>query len=399
MNSIKDERKLLGLTYLLCIAFFVNLGFLKEPFDKGALIMGAVICLLIGYAYFIVRKFFPDGDKFILIFVCLLSVIGIAMLYRLKRSDSIKQVIWFCISISVYILVVVLLPDLKSFSKYKRLYMIGTVVFMAMATLIGTTVYGAKNWVIIGPISFQPSEFGKLFLTAYLASSLKDYKTFKDLIEPAIIVMVSLGFMVIQRDLGSALIFFGMSVTMLYIATSKLKYIIATFVMSGTGAFASYNMFSHVRKRVMIWKDPWKYANDESFQIVQGLYAISSGGLLGSGLGFGLPGLVPVRTTDFIFAVICEELGIIMGLGIIMLYFLLFYRCMRAAIYVEDKFSQLLVVGYSAMLASQVLVIIGGVMNVIPLTGITLPFVSYGGTSMLTMFFALGIIQKVSEEG
>lgn len=398
-NTLKHERILLFFTYLLCIAFFANLFLLKQPYDKGAIIMAVVFCILLGYAYFIVRKFFSDGDKFILIFSCILSLIGIVILYRLEPTVAIKQIIWFIIGIAGYIVMVVLLPDLKSFAKYKYVYMIGTLIFMAMATLIGVERYGAKNWVQLGPVGFQPSEFGKLFLTAYLASSLKDYKSFKNLIEPAVIVMISLGFMMLQRDLGSALIFFGISVTMLYIATSKLKYVVISFVLSAFGAIASYNMFYHIRKRVMIWQDPWKYANDESFQIIQGFYAISSGGLLGAGLGLGHPDLVPVNKTDFIFAAICEELGIIMGFGIIIIYFLLFYRCMRAAIYVEDRFSQLLSVGYSAMIASQILVIIGGVMNIIPLTGITLPLVSYGGSSMLTTFFALGIIQKISEEG
>lgn len=400
MNStLKQERILLFFTYLLCIAFFTNLSLLKQPYDKGAIIMAVVFCILVGYAHFVVRKFFSDGDKFILIFSCILSLIGIVILYRLEPTIAIKQIIWFIIGMAGYIVMVVLLPDLKSFGKYKYMYMIGTIIFMAMATLIGVERYGAKNWVQLGPVGFQPSEFGKLFLVAYLASSLKDYKSFKNLIEPAVIVMVSLGFMMLQRDLGSALIFFGISVTMLYIATSKLKYVIVSFVLSAFGAIASYNMFYHIRKRVMIWQDPWKYASNESFQIIQGFYAISSGGLLGSGLGLGHPDLVPVRTTDFIFAAICEELGIVMGFGIIIIYFLLFYRCMRAAIYVEDRFSQLMSVGYSAMIASQVLVIIGGVMNIIPLTGITLPLVSYGGSSMLTTFFALGIIQKISEEG
>ncbi len=399
MDSVKDEKRLIRLTYLLCIAFFANLALIKQPIDKGAIVMGLIVCLLIGYSYFIVRKFFSDGDKYILIFSCILSLIGIVTLYRLNTSTAIKQVVWFTLGIAGYILIVVLLPDLKTFSKYKYLYMVGTLIFMSMATLIGIESYGAKNWVKIGPIGFQPSEFGKLFFTLYLASSLKDYKSFKDLIEPAIIVMVSLGFMVLQKDLGSALIFFGISVTMLYIATSKVKYVFASLLLSGVGATISYKLFPHIRKRVMIWKNLWQYANNESYQIVQGLYAIASGGLFGSGLGLGHPNLVTFVSSDFIFVAICEEMGILMGLGVIVIYFLLFYRCMRAAIYVEDKFSQLLTVGYSAMIASQVLVIIGGIMNIIPLTGITLPLISAGGSSMLTAFFALGIIQKVSEEG
>lgn len=361
--------------------------------------MAAVTCVLIGYSYFVIRRFFSDGDKYIFIFSSILSVIGIVMLYRLDMPRSIKQIMWFALSVAGFIIIVVLLPDLKSFSKYKYTYLIATIIFMSMSLLFGVEINGAKNWIKIGGFSFQPSEFGKLFLVAYLASSLQGYDNFKNLIEPALVVMVSLGFMVLQKDLGSALIFFGISVTMLYIATNKLKYIITCFGLFAVGAIISYKLFDHVRLRVTIWKDIWKYESGKSFQVAQSLYAIASGGLTGTGLGLGHPNMVPVYTTDFIFSAICEELGILTGFAIIIIYFILFYRCMRAAIYVNDNFSRLLAVGYSAMIASQVLVIIGGVTNMVPLTGITLPLVSYGGSSMLITFFALGIIQKISEEG
>ena len=156
---------------------------------------------------------------------------------------------------------------------------------------------------------------------------------------------------------------------------------------------------SHVRVRIDAWLHIWANAQGNSYQIVQGLYSISSGGMFGSGLGYGYPGFVPINTSDFIFAVICEELGMIFGLGIMIIYFLFFYRGMRAAFRVEDKFSQLNTIGFSAMIACQVLVIIGGIFAVIPLTGITLPLISYGGSSIITMFFALAILQKISEEG
>lgn len=406
MNTRKYERRLLFISYLLCMALFINLAFLKQPYDKGALIMGAVLIALIAYGHLIIRKFFPDGDKFLLIFASILSFIGISVLYRLDTSVAIKQVIWFVIGMTSYILIVVLLPDLKSFSKYKYIYLAITVVFMSMALLLGKEQYGATNWIIIGGFSFQPSEIGKIFLVLYLSSALCKYEDkknliedFKQLAEPAAVVMVSLGCMVLQRDLGSALIFFAISVTILFISTSKLKYVVVCLLLFGVGSVVSYKLFGHVRQRVLIWKDLWKYADKESYQVVQGLFAISSGGPFGSGLGQGYPGFVPVRTSDFIFAVICEELGIVFGIGILLLYFLLFYRGMRAALSAEDKFSQLNAVGFSTLIISQVLVIIGGVFAVIPLTGITLPLISYGGTSMMTMFFALGILQKISEEG
>lgn len=420
MDTIKDEKKLLLFIYLLCIVCCVNLTIIKPKMDLDAMIMGLIICFLIGYSYFIIRRFFPDGDKYIFIFACVLSVIGIVMLYRIdilnlavRNMDllnkvnkphnvtnyALKQIIWFAFGVTAYIIIVVLLPDIKRFSKYKYVYMAVTLIFMSMGTLMGSEVYGSKNWIFIGGYSFQPSEFGKLFFVAYLSSALMNYDNYKKLIEPAIVVMVCLVFMVLQKDLGSALIFFGIAITMLYIATSKLKYIIACLGLFVAGSAISYRLFNHVRVRFLIWKDPMKYVNDESYQVVQSMISIAWGGMTGTGLGLGYPGYVPVNATDFIFSVICEELGILSGLAIIVIFFLLFYRCMRAAVFVKNNFSRLIAVGFASMIASQVLVIVGGVINLIPLTGITLPLVSYGGSSMLITFFALGIVQKISEEG
>lgn len=398
MDSRKEEKKLLKFTYLLCIIGFINLALQHKPFDKGAVIIATIIIVLIAYSHFIISKFYPDGDKFIFILSSILSVVGLIILYRINPSLAVKQVMWFALGVAAFILIVVLMPDLKSFQKYKYYYLAATLIFMSMALLVGSERYGAKNWVYIGSFSFQPSEFGKLFLVAYLAAALKDYKDFKTLIEPAAVVMLCLGFNVLQRDLGTALIIFAVSVTILYISTSKLKYIFVCLLLFIAGGYISYRLFGHIRLRVMIWRDPWSYANDESHQIIQSLIAIAWGGLFGKGLGFGFPQYIPVSISDFIFTVICEELGIITGLGLIIIYFLLFYRCMRAAVYVEDKFSILLAVGYSTIIASQALVILGGVINLIPLTGITLPMISYGGTSMLITFCFLGVVQKISEE-
>ncbi|WP_291576464.1 FtsW/RodA/SpoVE family cell cycle protein [Clostridium sp. UBA4548] len=434
MDTLKEEKRVLWLTYLLIATIFVNVAFISPTFDKGAVIMGVILCGLLAYSHFIIRKFFPDGDKYILIFSNILAVIGLAMLYRLDLPVSggtyvtdeartflaTKQIIFFTLGVAAFILVVVILPDLKSFSKYKYFYLVVTLVFMAMGSLLGKETFGAKNWVSIAGFSFQPSEFGKVALVAYLASALKDYgnpsnlskklggKIFKDnpkfnnvisLIEPAIVVMISLAFMLLQTDLGSALIFFSISLTMLYIATSKGKYVVIALVLFIVGAVAGYFLFGHVRTRVMIWQDPWKYGYDAGLQLVQSLIAIANGGFFGKGLGMGYPGFIPVIESDFIFSGICEELGLLTGLAIIILYFLIFYRCIRAAIYAKDNFSRLLAVGYSTMIVSQVLVIIGGVTGAIPLTGITLPLVSYGGSSVLITYISLGIIQKISEEG
>ncbi|WP_300382234.1 FtsW/RodA/SpoVE family cell cycle protein [Clostridium sp.] len=410
MNALKLEKRVLKLIYLLCLLLFTNLAILEKPLNTKALIMGVSLCLIIGFSHYLIRRFYPDGDKFLLIFSSILAVVGIAVLFRINPSMAIKQLVWVILGIVCYIVIVVALPDLKSFAKYKRYYMIVTLILMPMALIysliFNTSTNGAMNWVYFmgGKFAFQPSEFGKISLVLYLASALESYENknilkedFKQLIEPAVIVTYSLICMVLQTDLGSTLIFFGISVTMLYIATSKKKYVFTCLGLSVVGALGAYSVFSHVKKRVMIWLDPWKYATDEGYQLVQGLYAISSGGLFGVGLGNGYPDLIFASESDFIFAVICEEFGIIFAIGLMIIYFLLFYRGIRIAFTTTDKFSQLIVVGFSTMIACQTLVIIGGIFTVIPLTGITLPLISYGGSSMLTIFFALGILQKISE--
>lgn len=406
MNSRKYERRVLAFTYLLCIVLFVNLGFMGETFDKMALVMAGALIVVIAVAHIVIRKYFPDGDKFLLTFSCVLSMIGIAVLYRIDKDLSIRQLVWVIAGIVGYMLIVIILPDFKTFIKYKNLFLIVTLIFMPMALIIGEVRYGARNWVNLGFASFQPSEFGKIALVLYLAAVLSSYEDrgsirddFKQLWQPALVACFSLGCLVLQADLGSALIFFGISVAMLYATTSKKRYVGATVGLSAIGATIAYNLFAHVKLRVMIWADPWKYAANESYQIIQGMYAIASGGLLGVGLGNGLIEYIPVKESDFIFAVIVEELGMIFGLGIMMIYFLLFYRGIRAAFVAENRFAQLTAVGLSTMIACQTLVIIGGVFSIIPLTGITLPLVSYGGSSVLTIFAALGVLQKVSEEG
>ena len=405
MKAKKREKRLLNLVYLLCLLLFTALGFLQQHFDKFALIMGVVLCVLIGYSHFIVRRFYPDGDKFILIFASVLAVVGVAMLYRINPNTAIKQLIWIALGIIGYILIVVILPDLKSFAKYKNVYMIITLVLMPLALIFGTEQFGAKNWILIGPISFQPSEFAKIALVLYLAAALATYeskKSFKEevkqLFQPALVAGFSMGCMVLQRDLGSALIFFGISITLLYVATSKKKYVFTALGLAAIGSVAGYTMFGHVRERVMIWRDPWKYALGSSYQIVEGMYSIAAGGLFGVGLGQGHFQNLPVKESDMIYAIICEEFGIIFAIGLMIIYFLLFYRGIRAAFVTKDSYSQLIAVGFSTMIACQTLVIIGGIFSVIPLTGITLPIISYGGSSVLTIFFALGILQKISEE-
>ncbi|WP_461205919.1 FtsW/RodA/SpoVE family cell cycle protein [Clostridium sp. DL1XJH146] len=419
-----EEKKLLRLTYILACLCFVNLSILKWPIDYKAIVYGVVIIFIVTWGNFLLKRFFPNGDKFIYTYASILSIIGITMVYRINSSLAFRQIIIFIIGQFTFLGIVIILPGIRRYCRLKYFYLAGTFIFMSMSLFFGVEKNGAQNWVefgninlssfsVLNPIfaklglngeiilpgfSFQPSELGKIFLVAYLASSLRKYKERKDLYLPAMAVALSLGFMVIQKDLGSALIIFAISITMLYIATSNIKYILACIILSCIGSVSGYYLFSHVRVRVSIWLNPWVDPYGTGYQVVQSLISIASGGLFGTGLGLGYPNTVPYSYSDFIFSVICEEMGMLTGIAVIIIYFLLFYRSIRASIGAGDNFTKLLSVGYSSMIAAQTLVIIGGVMKFIPLTGITLPLVSYGGSSMVTTYIALGLLQKISEE-
>lgn len=384
--------------YLFVFFGFLNLFLLGKPIDPLAGVFFAVIVFIIALTSRVLKKYYPMGDRLIFLLAALLCSVGLIMLFRLGRTLALKQLAWLVVGIVMFLFVVLYLKKgVIKFSKYKYAFMAGTVLFMSMATFIGVEILGAKNWVRIGGFGFQPSEFGKIFLILYLASALSNLTSRKQLIEPGVLIIISLGFMVIQRDLGTALIIFAVSVTMVYLATSRKLYVLISMGLFAAGGMASYVMFDHIKRRVMIWLHPWDYVYNESYQLVQSMYAIATGGLFGRGLGLGSPGYVAVNESDFIFSVICEEMGLLMGLAVLILHFLLFYRSIRSAINAENNFTKLLTAGLSVMTATQALVIVGGVTGFIPLTGITLPFVSYGGTSLLISFLSLSIIQKVSE--
>ncbi len=394
----KKLRMLQISIYLFIFFGFLNLTFLEKPIDPLAGVFFAVLVVIIALTNWVLKKYYPMGDQLIFLLAISLCSIGLIMLFRLNKGTATKQLIWLVIGIFLFLFIVLYLKKgIVKFSKYRYIFLAGTIIFMAMATFFGVEILGAKNWIKIGPISFQPSEFGKIFLILYLSTALSDLTSRKQLIEPGIVISFALGFMVIQRDLGTALIIFAISVTMVYLATSKKLYVLISLGLFAAGGLASYAMFAHIRKRIMIWWDPWSYVYNESYQVVQSMYAIAMGGFFGRGLGMGHPGYVAVNESDFIFSVICEEMGLLMGFAILILHFILFYRSIRSAIQAQNNFTKLLASGLSVMIASQTLVIVGGVTGLIPLTGITLPFVSYGGTSLLISFLSLSIIQKVSE--
>lgn len=394
-DSKIEEKRALRLVYATIILAFSIIALYSG--SGIALLIGIFSALLTGYAHFIISKYYPDGDKYILVLSSFLAQIGLVMLYRIDPSLALRQITWFTLGMSIYILIVVLLPDIECIERFKYFFLCAAIGLLLMTQIFGEDIKGATSWINLGFTSIQPSEFAKVFIILYLASELKKYRERKDLILPALSIMVSLIFLVLEKDLGTALIFFVVSIVMVYIGTSKLHYVLVSVLMFMMGAVGSYFAFAHVRSRVEIWLDPWKTATGSGYQIVQSLYAIASGGFLGTGLYLGHPNYIPEVQTDFIFSVICEEFGLLGGFAIIIIYFLLIYRGFRTAIYANSTFSRMVAVGISTMIGSQVFIIIGGVIKLIPLTGITMPLVSYGGSSMLINFIALGILQKISE--
>lgn len=394
-----NDKPVLRGIYLITILLFSVLSLSKKDF--GPIIIGLLSCTLVFYSHLIVKKYFPEGDKYILIISVFITQFGLVMLYRINYYYAFRQIIWFTVGIGAYISLVLFLPETSKLAKYKYTYIIIGILLLASPLIrgIGAERNGSRNWLKLGSIGFQPSELAKLFLIFYLSAAIQSIKDFNGFVKASIPVYISIGFLIVEKDLGSALIFFGIYIAMLYIGTSNLKYMLLSIAVFAVGAVGSYFAFAHIRVRFYIWINPWKYKYSQGRQICQSLFAIANGGIFGTGLGLGHPEFIPEVHDDCIFAAICEEFGMLGAMALILLYLLLVYRGLRIAIHARTNYSRLVAVGISSMICFQVFVIIGGVIKMIPLTGITLPFVSYGGTSMLLNYLCLGVLQKISECG
>jgi cell division protein FtsW (lipid II flippase) len=370
------------------------------------------------------------ADPILLPVATLLTILGLIMIYRIdvatarraELNDSppptpevYSQLTWFAIAVILFIALLILLPDHRRLQRYTYTFgLIGLVLLvLPLAPVIGTTVNGATLWIRIAGFSFQPAEMAKIFLTIFFAGYLVvtrdslalvrtkvlgiDLPRLKDLGPIVIAWLVSLGVLVFERDLGTSLLFFGLFVSMLYIATQRRSWLIIGGVLFLAGAYAAYQLFSHVQSRVTIWLDPFAYSDTGGYQIVQSLYGLANGGMLGAGLGQGFPNLVPFANTDFIFSALGEELGVTGLFAILMLYALLVERGFRTAVTVRDGFGQLLAAGLSITFALQVFVIVGGVTGLIPLTGLTTPFLSYGGSSLIANWIIVALLLRMSD--
>lgn len=387
---------MLAFMVLFELSAFVLLSFRTEEFDSSVLFAGIIFAVYLLVQYNVLAAAFKHLDRYVLLITDFLLIVGITMLYRIRPETGQRQMLWVLAGTVLMIIALVVIRKARDFGRANFFFMILAVGMLGITLVLAQTTNGARNWLQIGPFSFQPSEFAKilfLIVTAYFLST----RTHKRELWPYFIfTILCVLLLVAARDLGAALLFAGTFLIVFYVGTGSGLITLAAVGAFAGGAVASYYMFSHVRVRVQVWRDPWATYNDNGYQIVQGLLAIASGGLLGSGLGNGMPQSIPVADSDYIFAAICEEFGIIFGLAVIGFYLLFIVRGILIAMDARTKFSKLLVFGATCMLALQSFIIIGGVIKLIPLTGITMPFVSYGGSSMLSSMLILGIIEGVA---
>ncbi len=421
--SVVARRRTTELTLIVMAAAIIAIAYTLASLGANAEIPARIgpflglLLLLIGIAHFAVRKLARGADSTLLPLVVVLHGLGYVMITRLDDELAGLQSLWSLVAIAAFITTLLFVQRASDLARYKwTLFLIGVgMLLLPMVPGIGVNVNGARIWVSLGPLNFQPGEFAKLALAIFFAAYLAERReliaasTWKlgpfrlpeiQYIAPVLIgwafaVMVMVG----ERDLGSSLLFFTLFVVMMWVATERVSYLVIGFVLFGLAAFASARMFGHVQTRVDIWLDPWADEYGKGFQIVQALYGLGDGGIIGTGLGRGSPDKVPEAQNDFIFAAIGEEMGLIGATTVLMAYLLIIGAGLRIALRTDRTFEKLLAVGLTTIVGMQAFIIVGGVIKVVPLTGITLPFVSYGGSSLLTNYILLALLLRLSDSG
>lgn len=398
--AMKTPQGLLGVINILALILFLFYG---ENIEKNIIISLLVFMAIVYIANFIISKI-SKGDNYLFLITCMLQSIGIIMIYRINPALGIKQIGLFGIGVVVFFATYFMLKNIKGWNKWITIYL-GLSLFLYLITLIfGTSSRGSKNWIIVSGVGFQPLEIIKILFVFFIAAYYSNIDKIKDMLKEKTsfifiaIAYIYMGFLFIQREIGTAVLLFLVFNALFYVYEKNRELIklnsIGALIMGGIG----YLLFNHVRIRVDIWINPWKDIAGRGYQVAQSLFAIGEGGFFGSGIGLGHPDFIPEVHTDFIFSAICEEMGLFTGIAVIMLFMVMVYRGIKIALEQEDMFYRILSLGITVTLGFQAFIILGGVINMIPLTGITLPFISYGGNSLISSFISLAILQLASED-
>lgn len=394
----------------------------RESLPAGlSAVTGGLVALAVLF-HLVLRWRAPSADPLLLPIALLLNGLGLVMIHRLDLAggregldgDAFRQLVWTGVSVVVAAAVLWVLTDHRSLRRYTYTAMAGGIVLLLLPLLpiLGTEIYGSRIWISLGPLSFQPGEIAKIALTIFFAGYLVQTRdvlslagrqflgfTFprgRDLGPILLAWLVSVAVLVFEKDLGSSLLFFGLFVAMLYVATERVSWIAIGLALFAAGTYAAYLLFPHVQKRVALWLNP--FAEGQSDQLGKGLMGMAAGGLFGTGLGRGRPWLTSFANSDFIFPSLGEELGLFGTIAILLLYMLFVERGLRTALGVRDGFGKLLAIGLAFSVALQVFVVIGGVTRVIPLTGLTTPFMSLGGSALLANWSIVALLLRISDQ-
>jgi cell division protein FtsW (lipid II flippase) len=378
-------------------------------------------------AHLAIRRFAPYADPLLLPVVALLNGLGLVMIYRLDLAEgplrpgaghgpsASQQMLWTLAGVVGFSLVVIFLRDHRLLARYGYICGVAGLVLLVIPGLLPASLSemgGAKIWIRFPGFSIQPAEFSKILLLIFFAAVLvakrgvftSAGKHFlgmnlprpRDLAPLLAAWIISVGVMVFETDLGASLLLYASFLLMVYIATARVSWVVVGMLLFAAGSVAAYYIFGHVRIRVQNWLDPFADPEGSGYQIVQSLFSFATGGVFGTGLGNGQPGAVPAASTDFIIAAVGEELGLVGLAGVLMLYTIVILRGLRTAIAVRDSFSKLLAAGLASTLAIQLFIVVGGVTKLIPQTGLTTPWMSYGGSSLLANYLLLAILVRIS---
>jgi len=386
--------------------------------NSVSIVYGLVFVGIFLLLHVLVRVLLPQADPFVLPITALLAAIGLTEIFRIRPSLALTQGQWLLVGAGLFVLTVLLVRDHMKLDRYR--YIIGAVglVLLVATIVLGTTINGAKLWIHAFGFSIQPSEFAKLAIVVFLAGYLDDKKVLLSVptrhvlgvplpaakyFGPLLIMWVmSLAMLVFMKDFGMALLFMSIFVALMYMATARIVYVVAGVGLFAAAAGIAVSIVPHVQDRFSVWLDPWPHAATTGYQLLQSLFTIADGGVAGAGFGRGFllfanrQPVVPDLQTDFIFAAISNEMGLLGAAGVILLYLLFVWRGFRIAVFAPDGFSKLLAAGLATAFALQTFIIIGGVTRLIPLTGITLPFVSYGGSSITANLMLVALLLMVS---
>lgn len=421
-NARAIEARLLAGAVIITAFASAMLGWTESAeLPPTVLITGVALTITAIVLHLTVRATAPDADPTILPVVFLLNGLGLVFVRRIDLATGSElaaaQTVWTIVSAGAFCALLLFIRQVRTLARYPYTFALITILLLVSPLLpfvSAGVINGAQLWIDVLGMRFQPGEIAKLTMVIFLAGYLERNRTLlsvatqrlgpvllpalRHLAPVMVAAVLALAIMVYLRDLGTALLFFGAFIGMLYVATGRAAYPILGAAAFAAAAFAAVRVFPHVRARVDIWLDPWADVTGSGYQIAQSLFALGTGGLTGTGIGFGRPQDVPFASTDAIFAVIGEELGLLGATAILLLFFLVVARGLRIAVTARDEFGSLLAMGLTLTLATQTFVIIGGLTRLVPLTGITLPFVAYGGSALLSNYLLVAMLLRVSDD-